>query len=77
MERGAWWATVHGVARVGHHLATKPPPPLALSKVLLAHLLHCLGALNFMIIDTEPSGDYLHLRSWMNVATRDRGSPGH
>ena len=25
MDRGAWWATVHGVARVGHHLATKPP----------------------------------------------------
>ena len=23
MERGAWWATVHGVARVGHDLATK------------------------------------------------------
>ena len=22
MERGAWWATVHGVARVGHDLAT-------------------------------------------------------
>ena len=21
---GAWWATVHGVARVGHDLATKP-----------------------------------------------------
>ena len=27
MERGAWWATVHGVARVGHDLATKPSPP--------------------------------------------------
>ena len=26
-DRGAWWATVHGVARVGHDLATKPPPP--------------------------------------------------
>ena len=24
MHRGAWWATVHGVARVGHDLATKP-----------------------------------------------------
>ena len=22
---GAWWATVHGVARVEHNLATKPP----------------------------------------------------
>ena len=27
MNGGAWWATVHGVARVGHDLATKPPPP--------------------------------------------------
>ena len=27
MHRGAWQATVHGVARVGHDLVTKPPPP--------------------------------------------------
>ena len=27
MDRGAWRATVHGVARVRHNLATKPPPP--------------------------------------------------
>ena len=27
MDREAWWATVHGVTRVGHDLATKPPPP--------------------------------------------------
>ena len=26
MDRGAWWATVHGVARIGHDLVTKPPP---------------------------------------------------
>ena len=25
MDRGAWQATVHGVARVGHDLASKPP----------------------------------------------------
>ena len=25
MYRGAWWATVHGIARVGHDLVTKPP----------------------------------------------------
>ena len=23
MDRGAWWATGHGVARAGHNLATK------------------------------------------------------
>ena len=27
MDRGAWWATIHGVARVKHSLATKLPPP--------------------------------------------------
>ena len=26
MVRGAWQVTVHGVTRVGHDLATKPPP---------------------------------------------------
>ena len=26
MDRGAWQATVHGITRVGHDLATKPPP---------------------------------------------------
>ena len=27
MDRGTWQATVHGVARVGHNLGTKPPLP--------------------------------------------------
>ena len=26
MDRGAWWATVHEITRVGHDLVTKPPP---------------------------------------------------
>ena len=26
MDRGAWRATVHEIARVGHNLAIKPPP---------------------------------------------------
>ena len=26
MDRGAWRAAVHSVARVGHNLVTKPPP---------------------------------------------------
>ena len=26
MDRGSWWATVHGVTRVGHDLVTKPLP---------------------------------------------------
>ena len=27
MDRGAWQATVHGVTRVEHDLASKPPSP--------------------------------------------------
>ena len=27
MDREAWQAAVHGVVRVRHDLATKPPPP--------------------------------------------------
>ena len=26
MDRGTWWDTVHGVARVEHNLSIKPPP---------------------------------------------------
>ena len=36
MDRGPWWATIHGVARAGHDLATKPPPPKQVSKVSVA-----------------------------------------
>ena len=36
MDRGAWQATVYGVARVGHDLATKPPPPSHLFQALAA-----------------------------------------
>ena len=28
MGRGAWWAPVHGVAKVGHSSVTKPPYPI-------------------------------------------------
>ena len=27
MDRGTWWALVHGAANVGHDLVTKSPPP--------------------------------------------------
>ena len=27
MDREVWQVTIHGVTRVGHDLATKPPPP--------------------------------------------------
>ena len=37
MDRGAWQATVHGVARVGHDLVTKAPPsPPPMKRTALA-----------------------------------------
>ena len=36
MDRGACQATVHGVARVGHDLVTKPPPPFLYTSCLFA-----------------------------------------
>ena len=37
MDRGAWQATVHGVARVGHDLETKPLQPCAHTIILLLY----------------------------------------
>ena len=42
MDREAWWATVHGFARVRHNLRTKLSPPhtsdLIVRQVRLSHL---------------------------------------
>ena len=38
MNGEAWQVTVHGVARVRHDLATKPPPPPHASKAVLKTL---------------------------------------
>ena len=56
MDRGAWQATVHEVARVRHDLATKPsppPPPLAsqiMLKILQARLQQYV---NHEILDVQ------------------------
>ena len=38
MDRGAWQATVHSVATVGHDLVTKPPPLYILKCIFLTKL---------------------------------------
>ena len=40
MDIGAWGTTVHGVARVGHNLATKPPRPDHQGNPCLHYLSH-------------------------------------
>ena len=44
MGRGAGRATVHGIAGVGHDLATKPPPRTAQKRPLHYPVTHHLGA---------------------------------
>ena len=43
MDREAWWATDHGVARVKYNLSTKPPPPEILSwtRILNTNKTNC------------------------------------
>ena len=38
MDREAWKAIVHEAARVGHDLATKPPPPIHESHICDSHM---------------------------------------
>ena len=46
MDRGAWQATVHGVARVRHDLATKPPPPTHVLGEFGGEWIHVYGWLS-------------------------------
>ena len=48
VDRGAWQATVHGVARVGHDLATKTPPPSLsyLHTLCFPCLMHLVGKIS-------------------------------
>ena len=43
MDRGAWQATVHGVARVGHNLATKPPAKNGTERWLKDKMTLCIS----------------------------------
>ena len=58
VDRGAWRATVHGVARVRHDLATKPPPVIYKSW----RLGYSLAQWNKNFWD----GNFLFLRSLCN-----------
>ena len=74
MDRGAWRATVHGVARVGHDLATKPPPAGALlqRRSLNPGIEPRSPTLQADSLPAEPSGkpkntrvDSLYLLQWV------------
>ena len=42
IDRGAWWAIVHGIARVRRDLETKPPPPILIVLRDLAIFFICV-----------------------------------
>ena len=47
MDRGVWWTTVHGVARVRHDLATKPTinqPCIYINAYIYIYMLPLLSA---------------------------------
>ena len=46
MDRGAWQATVHGVTRVRHDLATKPPPPAEVGNLISSSSSYSKSSLN-------------------------------
>ena len=60
MDRGAWWATVHGgVTRVRYNSETKAPPPLLSEqrasvfndKKILKWIVNILNVVNIMPLD--------------------------
>ena len=62
MDRGAWQASVHGITRVGHDLATKPPPPEGRGTV-------CPSVLSRL---TEGSGQPLGACMWNSQSETQR-----
>ena len=72
MDRGAWQATVHGVARIRHDLATKPPRTTS--------QYSCVGVY-VMRLPTHPSKNFallkkrkLRINEWLHCRQPNRHS---
>ena len=50
MDRGAWRATVHEVARIRHDLATKPPIPWHNKDYFKKHYLPCYASFGVCLV---------------------------
>ena len=61
MDRGAWWAIVHGVARVGHDLVTKPPSYIFNWRIIA---LQCCGGLCHTSLWISHNFMYMSSPSW-------------
>ena len=42
MDKGAWWVTVHGIARVGNNLVTKPSMTNDIENLFMCFLAICV-----------------------------------
>ena len=64
MDKGAWWATVHGFSRVGHDLTTKPLPP-KLKFQYFGHLNQRANSLeNTLMLESLKAGGEGGNRGW-------------
>ena len=53
LDRGAWWATIHGVAKAKLDLAlttTPPPPPPIFSLFLAVQDIHCVWTYSLHVV---------------------------
>ena len=65
MVRGAWGATVHRVARVGHDWATKPPAPCSWQRLLLTRSSDCaVSPLETCLLQSCPTPMSLTRAAW-------------
>ena len=48
------WGTTHGISRVGHDSATKPPPPLCCEAVLHDRIFNCISGFCPLDVSSTP-----------------------
>ena len=63
MGREAWQTTAHGVTRVGHDIATKPPPPEQNTKFYEEEGLICIHRWSILLLGV-PTSESLSERAW-------------
>ena len=75
MDRGVCWATVHGVARVGHNLATQP----MLIHGLILFLLYKMGFPGDSVVKNPPAnaGDIRDAGSFSRSESSPEGENGN
>ena len=68
MDRGAWWATVHGVARVGHSFMNEHSTALFLCFFLIFKKTSLSNILNNLLVCAHKYPPSPHTNTHMNVS---------